>query len=472
MLDPVWNVIDNIGLKDGDDARYYKEIVFLNRFVAICFIVIAIYIPVEAMTFGWAMIPGIATFGVLMLGSLLLVNLKQYACARIYFLVLTNLFVAFLVIQCGGVLDNEYLFLPISLLGLPLFRYYKPIVYGNFFFSAALFLISVKLAPVVGPWVEIPPDAANRISATTNILVFIFFFVLLASSRKASSEYNAAIKRYTKTIEQKNEEMRESLDYARRLQEALTPPQTTLDENGIEHFCLAKPKDYVSGDFPYFFKRDDGSLWVAAGDCTGHGVPGALISVMCIAVLSDAMKKPELQRPSEVLDYASAQVSARLNIGRDDQVKDGMDISLVKIVADERGYQLEWSGANNPLWIRCKEDVLANTPNLKKLSDKLYECQGDKRPVGMYFTTKPFTNHKLKVCPSTKLFLFSDGFADQFGGEQDKKMKKKRFVEELLTGESENMRRFGVYLDNFFSNWKGSNEQTDDVLVIGLKLND
>ncbi len=253
-------------------------------------------------------------------------------------------------------------------------------------------------------------------------------------------------------IEQKNKEILDSITYAKRLQEAILPPAKLVKEWLPKSFIFYKPKDIVSGDF-YWMETLNEKIYFAAVDCTGHGVPGAMVSVVGHNAINRCVKEFGLSSPSKILDKLSSLVEESLSKGNED-VKDGMDISLCAL--DLKTYSVEFSGANNPLWI--------------VRNNELIEVKGDKQPIGKYINRKPFTNHTILLQKNDSLYLFTDGFADQFGGEKGKKFKHSQFKELLISIQKEPMEVQKELISKSFENWKGSLEQLDDVCVIGFKI--
>jgi len=253
-------------------------------------------------------------------------------------------------------------------------------------------------------------------------------------------------------IEEKQKEIIDSITYAKRLQQAILPPHHDLKKLFPEHFLIYLPKDIVAGDF-YWSDSINNKHFIAAADSTGHGVPGALVSVVCSNALNRALKEFNLTRPSEILDKTKELVIETFEKSESD-VKDGMDISLLCI--DYSNKIVEWSGSNNPLWY---------------ISDgQLHEIKPDKQPIGKSDHNKPFTNHHIEWKDDAQFFLFTDGFADQFGGEAGKKFKPKPFQNLLLSIVNHPQNEQARQIRNAFENWKGDHEQVDDICIIGIKI--
>lgn len=256
-------------------------------------------------------------------------------------------------------------------------------------------------------------------------------------------------------VEEKNKEILDSINYAKRLQEAILPSHKLLDKYFAEHFILYLPKDIVAGDFYWLETRGD-YLFFTVADCTGHGVPGALVSVVCSNALNHAIGEFNLSDPGKILDKVRELVLSTFE-SKDTEVKDGMDISLC--VLSLSTLKLQWAGANNPLWYR------------KAGEEEIQEIRADKQPVGRYAAEKPFTTHELQLQKGDVLYLYTDGYPDQFGGDKGKKLKALYMKKLLMAARSKPMREQGKYMYDAFEKWKGNLEQIDDVCVAGFKIN-
>ena len=257
-----------------------------------------------------------------------------------------------------------------------------------------------------------------------------------------------------KIIEEKNKDITSSIRYAKRIQDALLPAKKYLNEHMGEYFVLFKQKDIVSGDFYWVNKKDD-KLFFAAIDCTGHGVPGAFVSLVAHGNIQRALVLFNMRSPASILDKLNEGVTDVLSRGGETQdIKDGMDISLCAL--NRREMKLEFSGANHPM-------ILIR-------NGELIETKGDKQPIGQYISRKNFTNNEMEVKKGDMIYLFSDGYADQFGGESGKKFKRSRLKEMLLAHHGKPMNEQKEILDDTIEQWKGNLEQIDDILVMGVKV--
>lgn len=305
---------------------------------------------------------------------------------------------------------------------------------------------------------------ANNLMMYGSLLLVVF--LLIWNSRFK----NEVIKRKEREdmLEEKNKEILDSIQYAKRLQDAILPPLKLVKEYFEESFILFKPKDIVSGDFywmetAYIIDPDvdvenaynkKKLIFFAVADCTGHGVPGAMVSVVCANALNKCINELNLVDPGAILDKTRELVIETFSKQGTD-VKDGMDVSLCAL--NEFTGVLHWAGANNPLWI-----VRANQNSIEEIAP-------NKQPVGSFEHAHPFTTQELKIKEGDSIYMFSDGYADQFGHETGKKFKAKKFKDLLLENKDEPMAKQKEILENAFEDWKGSLEQIDDVCVIGVK---
>lgn len=253
-------------------------------------------------------------------------------------------------------------------------------------------------------------------------------------------------------IEEKQHEILDSINYAKRLQEAILPPKEFLDKHLADSFILYRPKDIVAGDF-YWAEYVNGRFFVAAADSTGHGVPGAMVSVVCSNALNRTVKEFKEIETGKILDKTRELVLETFEKSAS-EVKDGMDISLLCV--DVIHKKVYWSGANNPLWYYQ--------------NNEMKEITADKQPIGKTENPKPFTTHEIEYVENTVFYLFTDGYADQFGGPKGKKFKYKQFSNLLLATIERSPREQSQHIYSAFEEWKGDLEQVDDVCVIGVKI--
>ena len=267
---------------------------------------------------------------------------------------------------------------------------------------------------------------------------------------------NHALEGANAEIEQKNKDITDSIQYAKRIQRALLASDSLLKKNLPEYFILYKPKDIVSGDF-YWANYVNGKFLIITADCTGHGVPGAFMSLLNISLLNEITLQRKISAPDQVLNNVRDQIISILNPeGTETEGKDGMDCMLCSF--DIKNNELQFAAANNPLWV------------LKNGAAEITEYKADKQPVGFHSVYKPFTLQTTSLAKGDTVYSFTDGFADQFGGPKGKKFKYKQLEELLLKHAHLPMNEQKNILEKSFEEWIGALEQIDDVLIIGVRI--
>ncbi|HEY0029607.1 MAG TPA: tetratricopeptide repeat protein [Bacteroidia bacterium] len=287
----------------------------------------------------------------------------------------------------------------------------------------------------------------------------IFFWRGYLNKRKVNrllETQNHSIEEQKSLLEEKNKDITDSIRYAQRIQEATLPPDELISNLLPKAFILFKPKDIVSGDF-YWIEQWGKQTLVAAVDCTGHGVPGAFMSIVASNLLNEAVIEHGLTQPAAILNSVRKGLAKILRKKQDDgQVKDGMDAALISIDFAEN--KLQYAGAYNPMW------MIRN--------GEFKEIKGDKTPIGagIHEEEKPFTNHTVELQKGDCIYLFTDGYADQFGGNKGKKFKYSSLKELLLQNHQLPMPEQKILLNTTIENWKGALEQVDDILLIGIQI--
>jgi serine phosphatase RsbU (regulator of sigma subunit) len=275
------------------------------------------------------------------------------------------------------------------------------------------------------------------------LLVIIAVFIYLGLRQKRAA--NLALKKQNEEIRHQKQEITDSINYARRIQESILPPAKYIKDRLPDSFILYKPKDIVSGDF-YWVEKAEGHVLFAAVDCTGHGVPGALMSVVGLNLLNQAVHEKQLTKPSDILSFLDEGVNNTLRqSGGSESVKDGMDLALCSL--DTSLGRLQYAGAYNSLYI--------------VQDNELREIKADKFPIGVNIDGKAdtYTNHEIPVKKGDCVYLFSDGYADQFGGPKGKKFKYNALRKLLLEIHRKSMDEQQAILDRTIEEWKGSLEQ-------------
>jgi serine phosphatase RsbU (regulator of sigma subunit) len=245
-----------------------------------------------------------------------------------------------------------------------------------------------------------------------------------------------------------------SMRYAYLLQEAMMHEVEGLYEVFPESFLFSAPKDIVSGDF-HWFEQFGSKFYVGCADCTGHGIPGAMLSILCTSKLHDVVRLNHEKGPAKILEVTNDKIFNALSKKYGPKkINDGMDIGMFSL--DFQTGILEFAGANNCLCL-IRNNVLN-------------ELQGDKQTVGVSLDIRPFTTYKIKTEPGDMIYLFSDGYADQFGGEKGKKFSYKRFMQLLVSLAQESAATQRQQFEETLRSWMGSEEQVDDITVLGIRI--
>jgi serine phosphatase RsbU (regulator of sigma subunit)/Flp pilus assembly protein TadD len=292
------------------------------------------------------------------------------------------------------------------------------------------------------------------VSSAIGLVLLIVLALALFNRNRLKQRANLELQNAHDIIQEKNEDITASIEYASKIQEALLP---TKETEGLfrDSFFILRPKDIVSGDFLWYSKVGRKVVFTAA-DCTGHGVPGAFMSMIGNTYLHQIVNEKKVLQPSLILDELREMVVQALSQqGGEDARKDGMDMSLCVLDLDTN--ILEFSGANNPLYYVKSGDML--------------EVKGDKQPVGyMPERNGKFTNNRIQLAEGDAIYIFSDGYADQFGGPRGKKFKYKQMRDLLYLNRDKDMLEQKQVMIDAFMNWKGNLEQIDDVCFIGVRV--
>jgi tetratricopeptide (TPR) repeat protein/serine phosphatase RsbU (regulator of sigma subunit) len=319
--------------------------------------------------------------------------------------------------------------------------------------------------------VQLKQEKTKKIALISGLVLMLIFLVFIYNRYKVTLKQKEIISkkeqetnRQKGLLETKNKEITDSINYAKRIQAAILPAPKIVKEYLKDSFVLYIPRDIVAGDF-YWMEQIENGLIFAAADCTGHGVPGAMVSVLCNNALNRSVREYKLKDPGKILNKTREIIIHEFDKS-EDNVSDGMDVSLCTLLFNDTDtehlhpYQLKWAGANNPLWIIRNNDLI--------------EFKPDKQPVGKYYDNKPFTSHTIEIQKGDCIYTFTDGYKDQFGGlnngDSGKKLKANRMKELLIHISNLPMEQQKQKLEDFFYEWKGDLEQVDDVCIIGVRI--
>lgn len=293
------------------------------------------------------------------------------------------------------------------------------------------------------------------IGAVIGVVLVLLVALLLLKMIKEKQKANRILEEKNELITLQKKEITDSIRYASRIQRAILPSDEILLQTLPQHFVVFLPRDIVSGDF-FWLSQNGGKIVIVAADCTGHGVPGAFMSMLGVSFLYEIVNKEGIMQPASILNYLREHVKHTLSqTGKKDEAKDGMDISLC--VFDPKEMKLEWAGAYNPLYLIRNSEII--------------EYKADKMPIAIHMNDHmPFTNHEIALQKGDTFYISSDGYADQFGGAEGRKFMSKKYKEMLLQINDKSMEEQKSIILQAHLDWKGHHEQVDDILVMGVRV--
>lgn len=252
-------------------------------------------------------------------------------------------------------------------------------------------------------------------------------------------------------LEETHKDITDSINYAKTIQEALIPTKRVVSKILWKYFIFFKPKNVVSGDF-YYISQKEKTIYIAVADCTGHGIAGAFLSILGISFIQDIVKWGKTQSPGEILNSLRKRIK-RIFVDSGSNSRNGMDMAFCMIDIDTN--ILQYSGAFNPIFIIRNNEMT--------------ELRAIRNPIGFYIKEKDFTNTEFQLEPGDRIYLFSDGFTDQFSGENQRKFSKKRFKELLIRINNMEMEEQKEILESTLLEWRGTQSQIDDITVMGIE---
>ncbi len=370
-------------------------------------------------------------------------------------------------------------------------RVYTNLDEGEYIFKVkAKNIYGIESEEATYKFIILPPWYRTILAYIFYIIAFIVFvwFIVKLNVRRLEQEKihlegivkerTAEVVKQRDHIAEQNKSITDSIHYASRIQRALLPGENIINKLP-EHFVLFKPRDIVSGDFYWMSKKGD-KLFIVAADCTGHGVPGAFMSMLGISFLNEIVNEKGVDFTNIILDDLREHVITSLKqAGESSQSKDGMDVAFC--IIDKKTRKLQFSGANNPVYIireltpeqiKQAETQEIELPKgvMRNENYELTQIKPDKMPIGIYIKNTPFTYNEVQLIKDDSLYIFSDGYVDQFGGDKGSKFMTKRFKRLLLSVQDKPMEEQKEILDKNIEEWKGDDEQIDDILVIGFKV--
>jgi serine phosphatase RsbU (regulator of sigma subunit) len=448
----LWQKVSYIGHKKLNDHKELGIVVLLNRVVVSGTLALGTFIPV-AIFFNLPVVTACVLSGMSLAVLTLYINHRgAFELARIYFYFVCTLFITMIVLISGKDSGSQIAYILLGVLPLVLFRNMKRIVL-LFICNFLVFGMASYWVETHQPWMEYAPQNLMRLSFYMNVISMItLLYFVTYYFKTATTDSEKIITEQKEELSQKNKDIMDSIHYAKRIQNSILSPLKVINEILPSSFVLYKPKDIVAGDF-YWVHQEEDKIFFTVADCTGHGVPGALVSLVCSNALTKAVLEMHIHRPAEVLDAATRILEEHFSRS-EEKMMDGMDLAFCMI--DKAKNILEYAGANSPLYL------IRN--------NELKEFKPDKQPVGKHEERKPFTNHVIQLEKDDSIYIFTDGYSDQFGGSQGKKFKYSQFKSLLHSIHGLPAREQQIALEKAIASWKGELEQVDDICVMGVRV--
>ncbi len=460
----LWGKISNLSVKQNMGSSEIRSLQLTNRLILIAGILASSYIPILLWIGAYWM-------------ALQLTCLSLIAFTFLFFPQKTKLTKATPIIATAAIyhMTSVSIVIPESQLELYLILIAliqlaaiknQPLSFLIFALSIISFFISIYVQTIIPPIVTMN-SPQQIVMIIFNVLgVFLGGFYLVFQVKLTNNKYkedilkerqevinkNKRIERQVEIIEDAHKEITDSINYSKRIQNAILPSSNKMKTLLPNSFVLYKPKDIVAGDF-YWIEEKNNTIYFAVGDCTGHGVPGAMMSVICTNALNRALNEFNTILPSQILNKTRDLVISSLETNQNN-VKDGMDIALCSVEDNI----LNYAGANIRLYIvRGKNEIL--------------EFKPDKQPIGQYIKNQiPFNNNKIEIHKGDFIYIVTDGYIDQFGGDKLKKFKTPQLKSTLIKASKLPIEKQNEFLDETFENWKGELEQIDDVCIMGISV--
>lgn len=455
----LWRKICFIGITE-DQEFSRRDVVLLNKLAFIAAFSMIPILPFEILMNGWQLVP--FEFLIIFLCSITLIlsHFKRYLFAKIYFFFIAVVFIMIMAIAVGPGSGNHLFLIPAFIAPAMLLKDIRLILSLSIIAFLA-FIAILLLQKEITPLIELDIELKEKFSIIFYTVVFVIIFFQIYYFKDINLRFQDLVLKKNELIEEKNKEIVDSINYAQRIQSSYLPNREILSQFFEKSFLFFKPKDIVSGDFYWFYnEKTEGSFsdekLIVAADCTGHGVPGAIMSVICANALNDVVDTRGERNTGKILDQVRDNVVSILKTKGDEGQKDGMDVALLKV--NKKTGVCQFSGAHNPLWI------------LRSGAKEFEVIKGDKQPVGSYSHPKPFTTHEVQLVKGDRVYIFSDGLQDQFGGEKGKKFKAANMKALFTSLEDTNVTEQKTIIEQAFDKWKGDLEQVDDVVLIAFEF--
>jgi serine phosphatase RsbU (regulator of sigma subunit) len=456
-LNSTWKQISGSGLQYCKTPHDRKTVVLLNKISTICALTMILFLAFCAFFTNGTLLPFVFFFGIVF-GSLPLIHsygfLKLGKVLGCIIPVCIISFISLVSLREGG--DRYYLLVTAV---IPLILFKNRWAYILFFdLNVAVFLFLDWFQRNYEPLMDIGMKDIYAYYIINFITIFFMLFVILHYFLGTNNEYEKELQQANHVLDEKNKEVTDSINYAKRIQYALLAHDDFLKTHIPDHFVLFHPKDIVSGDFYWSTHTKTlsdsdhpGNFYLAVCDSTGHGVPGAFMSLLNISYLNEAINEKKIHEPDKVLNHVRERLVKNISSG---SMQDGMDAIL--ICMNGTPGKITYAAAHNaPVLVRNNE---------------LMEFSADKMPVGKGMKEDPFRLMEINVQKGDVLYLYTDGFADQFGGDKGKKFKDANLKKLLLEIHSRPCDEQKNILLKGFESWKGALEQIDDVCIIGIRM--
>jgi hypothetical protein len=449
MMKYIWNKMQYAGLDDTVPETEYRTVLVLNQMCAALNVLMVFYVVLSLWLQRIELLVLTIAAIILLTTTLILNGYKKFTLAKFFCVGILMGCIVTTSYFTGLKAMGQYAFIGTAMIPLVLFHKRSTIFILLTLNIAAFYLVYFWLRDKP-PLLELDADFYTIAYLISFPTLTIVIFVITYYFRRNNEAYQDKIMDQKRVIGEKNREMTESMEYARTIQRSVLPADTIMQQLLPGHFKLFIPKDIVSGDF-YWAAQKDGMTYLAVCDSTGHGVPGAFMSLLNISFLNEALNARMLSTPSDILDHVRGRLIESLSHNGQ---RDGMDGILLRI--DPAKKQLSYAAAYNaPLLVR--NGILQSLP-------------ADKMPVGKGERAQPFTLHTIDLLVGDQLYFYTDGFADQFGGPKGKKFKYRQLHDHLLQHSRLPLERQEKELRSVFDKWRGNLEQVDDVCVLGIRI--
>lgn len=448
-----WNRISKLGCTADMEFDEARRIRLLNRINFITALVLVLYLVIELSIGITVFVPGLLLMLALSALTFLFTFKRKLRLAKNFAVIVISWCISYFVLATGDA-AAEAMFIPLCIMPLIIFKNKRPSAFYLFYLSV-LFVFLKFSQQHITPLLVLTPTLLFLFRIINILTSLVVTYTITYYFKGENEQYEAKLENMHQLVSEQNKEITDSIKYAKHIQNAILPPIELLNNYLSSSFVFYRPKAIVAGDFYWIYEEEkQDKVYIAAADCTGHGVPGAMVSLVCYTALNRAVGEFGNTQPAGILDKTRELVVETFEhqqMGSSTtSLQDGMDISLICL--DKKNNCIEWAGANNPLWIHRKD------------AGVLEEFKADKQAVGKVTQARPFSNHRIDIKKGDRIYLFTDGFADQFGGPNGKKFKYARLKESLLQLGQDPELELGELLQN----WQGHLEQVDDILVLGI----